>query len=64
MAPKRKSLKPANDNEETPQIRAQGLDGLPLTVAEVEIFDALISNIRDLTAANDNKPASDTENRS
>jgi len=46
----------ANDNRETPQVRVKGLDSPPLTVAEVEIFDALISNVEELIAANDNAP--------
>jgi hypothetical protein len=47
---------PANDEEKAPQIRVEGLDAPPLCIAEVEIFDALISNIAELTEANDNEP--------
>ncbi len=46
----------ANDNSGSPQIRVEILDSPPLLVAEVEIFDALISNIAELTEANDNQP--------
>ncbi len=53
----------ANDEGKTPQIRVEGLDSPPLFVAEVEIFDALISNIADLTEANDNQPPPKTEKR-
>ena len=52
----RKRLAPAaNDNGDAPLIRVEGLDSLPLFIAEVEIFDALIFNIAELTAANDNE---------
>lgn len=44
----------ANDEGKAPQIRVEGLDSPPLFVAEVEIFDALISAIADLAEANDN----------
>lgn len=46
----------ANDEGKTPQIRVEGLKSPPLFVAEVEIFDALISTIADLVEANDNQP--------
>jgi hypothetical protein len=54
---------PANDEERTPQIRVEGLESPPLFVAEVEIFDALISTIADLAEANDNQPPPMTEKR-
>jgi hypothetical protein len=44
---------PANDNANEPQIRIEGLESPPLAVVEMEIFDALISNIK-LLVANDN----------
>ncbi len=44
---------PANDNANEPQIRIEGLKSPPLAIVEVEIFDALISNIK-LLLANDN----------
>jgi hypothetical protein len=47
---------PANDEGKTPQIRVEGLEPPPLFVAEVEIFDALISTITELTETNDNQP--------
>lgn len=57
---------PANDEGKPSQIRVQGLESPPLTVAEVEIFDALISNVDELTAAlqpaNDNEGPSPREN--
>ena len=54
----RKRLTPAaNDNGDSLQVRVEGLDSPPLLVAEVEIFDALISSIAELTAANDNARA-------
>lgn len=43
----------ANDEGKAPQMRLEGLDAPPLFVAEVEIFDVLISTIDDLTAASD-----------
>ena len=52
---------PANDEAKLPQIRVDGLDSPPLFVAEVEIFDALISNIADLIEANDNQPSQKKE---
>lgn len=56
---------PANDEEKAPQIRVEGLESPPLFVAEVEIFDALISNVDELTAAiepaNDNAGPSKRE---
>lgn len=54
-------LPPANDEEKTPQIRVEGLRSPVLTDIEVEIFDALISNIEALTAANDNAAPSSKE---
>jgi hypothetical protein len=54
---------PANDERESPQIRVEGLEPPPLFVAEVEIFDALISTIADLVEANDNQPPPMTEKR-
>jgi hypothetical protein len=54
---------PANDNEAPLAVRLEGLKSPPLTVAEVEIFDALISNIAALTAANDNEAAPLVEKR-
>lgn len=56
---------PANDREgdrdrrpkdERPEITLEALDAPPLCVAEVEIFDVLISSVEALTAANDNAP--------
>lgn len=47
---------PANDEGDLPQIRVEGLNSPPLFVAEVEIFDALISNINELIESNDNEP--------
>lgn len=47
---------PANEEGDLPQIRVDGLESPPLFVAEVEIFDTLISNIADLVEANDNQP--------
>lgn len=54
---------PANDESESPQIRVEGLESPPLFVAEVEIFDALISTIADLVEANDNQPPPMKEKR-
>lgn len=54
---------PANDEGRIPLIRVEGLESPPLFVAEVEIFDALISTIADLVAANDNQPPPMTEKR-
>lgn len=51
----------AIDEEKAPQIRVEGLDSPVLTEIEVEIFDALISNIEALTAANDNAAPSPKE---
>lgn len=48
---------PANDEGDLPQIRVEGLNSPPLFDAEVEIFDALISNIADLVETNDNQPS-------
>ena len=45
----------ANDNGELPRIRVEIAELSPLSVVEVEIFDALISNIAALVA-NDNDP--------
>ena len=46
--------RPANDNGDEPQIRRVSLESPPICVVEVEIFDALISNIK-LLVANDNE---------
>ena len=58
---------PANDEASAPQIRVEGLDSAPLCVDEVEIFDALISSVEDLTKeidpANDNPEPRPKENR-
>lgn len=54
---------PANDERRAPQIRVEGLKSPPLFVAEVEIFDALISTIADLFVANDNQAPPMTEKR-
>ena len=58
---------PANDEEKAPQIRVEGFESLLLYVAEVEIFDTLISNVVDLTRgidlANDNAGPTPEENR-
>jgi len=43
----------ANDNGNSPKIRLEMVESPVLTVVEVEIFDALISNIK-LLVANDN----------
>lgn len=48
------ALAAANDNGNSPQIRVENLKGRPISVVEVEIFDALISNIAALVA-NDNE---------
>lgn len=48
-------LAAANDNGESPNIRLEIAESPPLSIAEVEIFDALISNIAALIA-NDNDP--------
>jgi len=53
----------ANDEGKTPIIRVDGLESPPLFVAEVEIFDVLISTIADLVEANDNQPPPMTEKR-
>lgn len=53
----------ANDEEKAPVVRVEGLDEPPLCVAEVEIFDALISTIANLVEANDNQPPPKTEKR-
>lgn len=53
---------PANDEGKAPQIRVEGLDSPALFVAEVEIFDALISTIAELTETNDNQPPPMKEN--
>ncbi len=45
----------ANDNGEKPRICLEIAELPPLSVVEVEIFDALISNIEALVA-NDNDP--------
>lgn len=52
----------ANDEGKSPQIRVEGLESPPLYVAEVEIFDALISNISGLVETNDNQPPPVKEN--
>lgn len=53
-----KRLAPAaNDNGDALQVRVEGLDSTPLFVTELEIFDVLISNIAELTAANENARA-------
>ncbi len=58
---------PANDEPKAPLVRCEGLEAPPLCVAEVEIFDVLISNIDELTLAidlaNDNKGPSPGEKR-
>ncbi|MEZ5920526.1 MAG: hypothetical protein R3C60_04150 [Parvularculaceae bacterium] len=54
---------PANDEGKAPQIRVERISSPPLNVAEVEIFDALISNIGELTAANDNEAPPAEEKR-
>jgi len=48
-------LTAANDNGESPKIRLVIAESPPRDIAEVEIFDALISNIAALVA-NDNDP--------
>lgn len=45
----------ANDNAGLPKFRLEIAESPPLSVVEVEIFDALISNIEALVA-NDNDP--------
>lgn len=58
---------PANDAAGLPQVRVEDLDSASLFVAEVEIFDALISNVDDLTReiypANDNAGPTPEESR-
>ncbi|NJM35402.1 MAG: hypothetical protein HC850_12610, partial [Rhodomicrobium sp.] len=44
----------ANDEGKAPAVMVEGLDAPPLCVAEVEIFDALISTDTDPRLANDN----------
>ena len=50
----------ANDNGGKPRIRLEFAELPPLSVVEVEIFDALISNIEALVA-NDNDPTPSEE---
>jgi len=50
---RRISQLPGNDNGNSPKIRLEMVESPVLTVVEVEIFDALISNIK-LLVANDN----------
>lgn len=50
----------ANDNGGKPRIRMEIEESQPLGVVEVEIFDALISNIEALVA-NDNDPTPSEE---
>lgn len=47
---------PANDEGKTPLLRVEGLEAPPLFVAEVEVFEALISSLAELTETNDNQP--------
>ena len=51
---------PANDDGDSPKISIDIPESTPLGVIEVEIFDALISNISALVA-NDNDPPSNKE---
>lgn len=53
----------ANDEGKPPVVRVEGLDAPPLYVAEVEIFDALISTVTDLVSVNDNDPPPGMEKR-
>ncbi len=56
-----RKLEPAaNDNGEKPKIRLEIAESQPLGMVEVEIFDALISNIEALVA-NDNDPTPSEE---
>ncbi len=53
----------ANDEGKAPVVRVAGLDEPSLCVAEVEIFDALISTVPDLVSVNDNDPPPGMEKR-
>ena len=53
----------ANDEGKAPVVRVEGLDAPPLCVAEVEIFDALVSTVTNLVSVNDNDPPPGMEKR-
>jgi hypothetical protein len=49
----------ANDNGGKPRIRLEIAESPPLSIVEVEIFDALISNIEALVANDNDSPSNE-----
>jgi len=58
--PSKRSLRAANDNApEKPNIVINIPKNLPITIVEVELFDRLIFNLRELTANDEKSPQGD-----